>query len=1165
MKTIRIFLQLPLLCLFTYVSTAQLPVPGTPGFLESVMSVAIDDTHVYAGGYVALAGENSPDVIMISAKDGSAIESFPYIDGMVTIALPDGEDGWYVAGIFTQAGGYQRNGLARILAGGLVDENWAPDLQGFVGTMFIHDGKLYLGGSFSKINGQERKNLARLNLVDASLDEGWAPTVDRDRFPEVRSVAVGGEYVYVGGFFSEVNGQPKNYLARLDLEDGSLDESWDPSPNASVNRMSISDGSLFVAGEFRHISGKERFRLAKFDMNDGNLDEDWETDVRMGNVNELLVHGDHVYAGGDFYYDYSNDVPYSNLRRFSLANGTADPAWKPLLPADVFGMAITNGHLFAGHSGSIGLKKGTGAMHAIPGKDQEMWTSRIYKFDLYDGFPVSGFNAPEFFGNIYSISANEDELLLGGWLILLDPLYIRGLARYDRHTGKVDPDWIPILDRAVRKIILGEEGIYIGTFGLRFDYDKAVHDPDSWWPSQVLVDWQESKDAQENGSLFKIDPVSGMIDPGWDPGIGGMVHCLIEYGDAFFVGGLLEDFNEEPLNSLLKVDRASGMVIQDWGPRVDGVVSALLIHGDYLYLSGQFAINGDKETVHLARLSLEDGMPDPEWLPVADQITYDMLLLGDYLYVAGSFTQLGGLPLKHLARLNLQSGMVDPDWKPEPDRPVFCLAASRTDIFAGGMFNSIGDEDRKRIARLDTHSGKAYEDWVVKPEFLVRGEEFSESVMIALLENLDGQLYVGGMFFYLNDIPALGLARFDLNDPVITGQPEDIRGCEGTDVMFEVVGTSEAVPLEYQWQVLAHGDEWEDMEEENGSVLMLTQVDAQMNGHAYRCVVSDRNGQVISEPAILQIYPRYHSEETAGFCEGGSFSWRGNEYSEPGTFYDHHQTIHGCDSTFVLQLEEYPSFESIEVEDVCEGSVFSWRGNDYSETGTFYDHYQTVHGCDSTFVLELTVRPVHEFTEQQTICEGDVFTWRGTDYTAAGTYTDQLVTVFGCDSIFVLELSVFEVDNSVTQDGLVLTAGAVDASYQWVDCNNDFQPVAGATGRIFTATANGSYAVLVTQNNCSKMSECMEVTTVGVRDIPASLAAVIYPNPNQNHFTLSLGAAVQDAVMRIVSLSGQLVMQHEGLNGQHFEFNVSGLPKGIYVVEFSAGRQATRLRLVKSE
>src|SRR5690606_30067270 len=49
-------------------------------------------------------------------------------------------------------------------------------------------------------------------------------------------------------------------------------------------------------------------------------------------------------------------------------------------------------------------------------------------------------------------------------------------------------------------------------------------------------------------------------------------------------------------------------------------------------------------------------------------------------------------------------------------------------------------------------------------------------------------------------------------------------------------------------------------------------------------------------------------------------------------------------------------------------------------------------------------------------------------------------------------------------------------TYQWIDCDNEDAPIDEATTQIFTPTATGNYAVIITKGGCSAQSECTSVT-----------------------------------------------------------------------------------------
>ena len=62
-----------------------------------------------------------------------------------------------------------------------------------------------------------------------------------------------------------------------------------------------------------------------------------------------------------------------------------------------------------------------------------------------------------------------------------------------------------------------------------------------------------------------------------------------------------------------------------------------------------------------------------------------------------------------------------------------------------------------------------------------------------------------------------------------------------------------------------------------------------------RILVANFDGETICDD--------YYFTENAILCEGTSYTWRGNTYTESGIYYDSLQTVQGCDSIFQLSLE----------------------------------------------------------------------------------------------------------------------------------------------------------------------------------------------------------------------------------------------------------------------
>jgi len=75
------------------------------------------------------------------------------------------------------------------------------------------------------------------------------------------------------------------------------------------------------------------------------------------------------------------------------------------------------------------------------------------------------------------------------------------------------------------------------------------------------------------------------------------------------------------------------------------------------------------------------------------------------------------------------------------------------------------------------------------------------------------------------------------------------------------------------------------------------------------------------------------------------------------------------------------------------------------------------------------------------------------------------------------------IDNSVTQNGAQLSADQVNATYKWIDCDNNNTPITGETNQTYTPTVTGNYAVEVTLNGCMSVSECVLVDFTGIDEL----------------------------------------------------------------------------------
>ena len=64
-------------------------------------------------------------------------------------------------------------------------------------------------------------------------------------------------------------------------------------------------------------------------------------------------------------------------------------------------------------------------------------------------------------------------------------------------------------------------------------------------------------------------------------------------------------------------------------------------------------------------------------------------------------------------------------------------------------------------------------------------------------------------------------------------------------------------------------------------------------------------------------------------------------------------------------------------------------------------------GCtDADTIKAVFATASNSYSEEHSICEGDIYSWNEQDYTETGTYTAEFTNVYGCDSIITLNLTV---------------------------------------------------------------------------------------------------------------------------------------------------------------
>ncbi|MHB0858759.1 MAG: delta-60 repeat domain-containing protein [Anaerolineae bacterium] len=187
-------------------------------------------------------------------------------------------------------------GLPQPVRAASPDDGFNPGADLFVLTLALQpDGKILVGGAFSTLAGQTRNYIGRLN-ADGSLDAGFNPGANA----VVLALALQPDgKTLVGGEFTTLDGQPRGYLGRLQA-DGTIDTGFNPGANGSVYALNLqADGKIVVGGVFVTLGGETRNRIGRLHA-DGFLDSTFNPGA-SSSVYALPVQPDgKLLVGGSF-------------------------------------------------------------------------------------------------------------------------------------------------------------------------------------------------------------------------------------------------------------------------------------------------------------------------------------------------------------------------------------------------------------------------------------------------------------------------------------------------------------------------------------------------------------------------------------------------------------------------------------------------------------------------------------------------------------------------------------------------------------------------------------------------------------------------------------------------------------------------------------------------
>ncbi|UTW67500.1 SBBP repeat-containing protein [bacterium SCSIO 12643] len=295
-----------------------------------------------------------------------------------------------------------------------------------------------------------------------------------------------------------------------------------------------------------------------------------------------------------------------------------------------------------------------------------------------------------------------------------------------------------------------------------------------------------------------------------------------------------------------------------------------------------------------------------------------------------------------------------------------------------------------------------------------------------------------------------------------------------------------------------------------------------------------------------------------------SYTWLdGNTYSSSNNTATYTLTnTNGCDSVVTLDLTIHHSNTGVDVISACDS--YTWLdGNTYTSSNNTATYTLTnMNGCDSVVTLDLTINYPNSGIDVITACNS--YTWiDGNTYTMSNnSATHTLINSKGCDSVITLNLTITKVsDLTVSVNQVTITSNNVNATYQWLDCDDNYSPISNETLMSFTATKNGNYAVELTENGCVDTSACVSITKVGIGELEPNVKLVVYPNPSSDIFNVVFEKQVSNVELKVTDVQGKLIYRKKIQNTSQAKIELNEAP-GVYFLSIKTLRSQKTIQLL---
>lgn len=697
---------------------------GTDG---TVTAVVRSGNSIFVGGAFAHVGPCTGSGVPLDIHSGAVPSRYAKVVGTVFAVAPDGAGGWYIGGWFSAVGGQARHNLAHVRADGMVAP-WAPHPDGVVWTLAVKGGVVYVGGGFGTIGGRRRNLVAAVDGRTGRVMD-WDPQADTavpsDYVVFVRSIAIRGNTIYLGGRFTHLGAAQRSNLAALDLRTA-RPTPWNPTVGGIVHTIAVDEHLVYIGGSFWSVGGQLRNGLAAIDGCSGAV-EAWDLHPVRPNfpyytdppiVSALAFRGGVLYAAGCF------ETIDGQVRHGLAAIDASAGALLPWAPDPEGGSPYTylNTLHVVGSSVYVG-----GNFTSVGGGER----NKLAEVDAKTGAATPWNPRPN--SEVWALASSVESVYAGGYFMSLGNWQRRTcLAALDATTGELTSWDARLAGYQVQALAVRDSTLYVGG-----DFSEV---------GGLGRSYLAAFDLQTG------DPVP------WTPSPSGPVWCLAPSDTVLYVGGLFGSIGGQERHRIAALRLTDGGATA-WDPSADDAVATLAVGSNSIYAGGLFGRIGGEVRSRVAALDPTTGFAT-SWDPAVHSWGWvnSLAIAGGTVYVGGNFVGVGGQTRNNLAAVDAVTDSVFP-WRADADGEVEAVTTSGGTVFAGGLFRSVGGLSRSGLVALDGTTGSV-SDW----------NPMTDADVWAMAPS-GNMLDVGGNFGSVGLNPALNVAAIRMPDAAIEQPP----------------------------------------------------------------------------------------------------------------------------------------------------------------------------------------------------------------------------------------------------------------------------------------------------------------------------------------------------------------------------------------------------------